>query len=63
MTHRAARQRPRDPYRAAVLAPVHRVEPVRCTCGHARLMHGERSGQCLSVGCGCTGWQEADRGV
>lgn len=66
--HETARQRyarqKRNPLRKAQIAPLKVVEPVRCACGHARLMHDEpvlpRTPQgCLAYGCTCTSYREA----
>lgn len=73
MAHESAQQRyrrqKRDPFRAAQIAPKQHVEPVRCRCSHARLLHqhahtavGEscvNEGCCLSFGCECTEYVEA----
>lgn len=64
MSHETARQRAarhkRDPYRAAQIAPVHVVPPVRCECGHARLMHNMTLDlRCLNFICDCVLYTEA----
>lgn len=65
MSHETARQRyrrhKRDPLRGAQIAPSHPVEPVRCRCSHARLMHDEE-GKCLNRVCGCAQYREDARG-
>jgi len=69
MAHWTAQQRyrkaKRDPYRAAQIAPSHPMPAVKCTCGHARLMHDEpalarQSRGCLSYGCDCTEYAEPE---
>lgn len=59
--HRTAQQRPRDPYKAAVLAPVIRLPPVLCSCGHVYLAHGY-DGVCINAQCGCTSFEEVEGG-
>lgn len=58
MSARAAairRRRKRDPFTAAVLAPLV-IAPVLChrkVCGHGLVVH-KGKGPCLVVGCPCT---------
>jgi hypothetical protein len=64
MSHETPQQRyrrlRRDPLRGAQIAPLHTVQPVRCVCGHAELMHRrETDDRCLSYGCDCTEYREA----